>query len=200
MPNIMTEISRREATVAENETQFRGTPSFPRLHEPWKLIEGSLEEKEIRVYTRTDSREHKFWGVTQVGSSMKEFWAKHDSEGRRNKDACAETERSPGLEPELSQISHSKRSKSPTEAAATSRTRRKTSDAKPYHSVKNHTITQPKVHKNPRRSLSSKADKVDMGMRNQVREVGGDNGSARGGPSQSATDIQAYSIQQTSTT
>ena len=54
-------------------TRFRGSPALPRPHEPWKVKEGSLEEKEIRVYTRTDSGEHKFWGVTQVGSSMKEF-------------------------------------------------------------------------------------------------------------------------------
>ena len=88
MPNTMTETSRCEATGVENKTRFRGTPALPRPRGPWKLIEGSLDEKDIRAYTRTDSREQKFWGVKSVGLSVEEFWAKYDSDGRKPRMPC----------------------------------------------------------------------------------------------------------------
>lgn len=111
-------------------------------------------EDDIRVYTRVGSGPFKFWGVRDEDETTEEFWAKHDPEDTRHKEAAGVIGPSGTFEPfENALEARPPRDKTPV----THRQLRQARQVKGGHRVKKPAApTPPQLNRRTRRSLKSK--------------------------------------------
>ena len=149
----------------------------------FKGIQDSAEDRELKIYTRTYDREHKFWGVKPAGMTIWDFWDIYDPEVTRYHDANQETPATPEpatAAPPLNVQPQRNKSK------AKSRRRQKLSSINSTHRVKKSTV--PKVNKDTRKSLADKIHAGNSGLEDQMRVVKREV-RARGRPTRNKTAV-----------
>lgn len=110
---------------------------------------------DIRIYTRAESGELKFWGVREDDETMEDFWARHDPEGSRLWEPAEEAQARDALE----QNGNTPEASPPVkEAPGKLRRIKQNARMNGKHRVQKQGTTASPVNKNTRRSLGSGKD------------------------------------------
>ena len=136
----------------------------------WKPIWGTAEDEEMRIYTLTDSGEHRFWGVKPIGMTIYDFWEKYDPEVKRSEDRQQETPVNPDA-PAGTLIGEPPRSPITERAAAKPAKRPKTPELKSNQRIRKSKTQSRKSNQNTRKSLARMLDAGHRELESQSREV-----------------------------
>ncbi|MCJ1449751.1 hypothetical protein MMC28_000079 [Mycoblastus sanguinarius] len=176
--DLLSPASRRaaQAELAAEQARSQRLPSVVPFSEARDPATGAFY-KDIRVYTRTETGEYKFWGVLEDGTTMEEFWAKHDPGNQRKQNQTGED--AGDLYTNLSTGSHQRLSSNGRPAAKSPR-RQKTPEINPNHQVIK-SIGKSSLAKknNTRKHLASKVTAGNQKITIEARDLQGNTYTSR---------------------
>lgn len=125
--------------------------------------------EDLRVYTRLENGQYKYWGVFHDDDmTIEEFWIRNDPENTRDEENIQNAR----IDPVPAQNGSLSNSPSPRSSAAPSpRRTRKTPEVNSTHRVRKSVTVTPPVNTSTRKSLGTKLDARHSGLSEQTRTI-----------------------------
>ncbi len=135
-----------------------------------KVYEGpepGATDEDIRIYTKLEDGEYKYWGVKDLDMTMEEFWARNDPDNTRERIA----DQNSGPLPATAKPTSSKSPSPQPRTASRSKRCQETPEGNPKHRVAKPTIVTPASKKSKRKSLASKVEGRDPEIDEQIQDI-----------------------------